>query len=61
MTNAPPVRKRKGLSDVAEHIDRRMFNQTGSVTLHYVNGKLERAEYRQFESADAMPEGPKAA
>jgi len=57
MRNTETVpRTKKRLRDVADHIDRRMHAQTGSVTLHYVNGKLERAEYRQFESADTMPE-----
>ena len=43
------------LAEVASHVDRRMQGQTGSVTAHYVDGKLKRVEYRTFEDADAMP------
>lgn len=45
----------RSLKEVAPYIERRMHGQTGSVTLHYVQGRFKRAEYRVMEDAETMP------
>lgn len=52
---SPDRERTPSLSEVARHIERRMEGQTGRVTLHYVGGKLKRAEYTTFEDARALP------
>lgn len=50
MNDAPPK-----LREVADHIERRMEGKTGSVTLHFKGGRLERVQYGDYEDARAMP------
>ena len=52
---ALPRERPPSVKEAAEHIERMMHGRTGSVTLHFVEGRFQKAEYRTFEDARAMP------
>lgn len=43
------------LAEIARAIDRRMEGKSGSVTLHYLRGRVETVQWGDREDARAMP------